>query len=218
MFTIGPGLDHPGANRRSDGVVFAQRLPAVGERLRTGGSRIGTHRGDDVAIEILPGRRWPVIVIVLPLRPGLVAVVLPHHLDVLHAHDSDDVLQDDRRWRTVSHRLAFGVGECPDGPVQEPPLLLEHVALLAEDRRQWERLAVEQRADILQRKSNGLERENLLEPDEISRRIDAIARVRPAWPKQADAIVVMERLDRDAGQFGEFVNAIARVVPHQLRL
>jgi len=85
----------------------------------------------------------------------------------LHVHHTDDVLQDDGGRRRVDRCRAFGVGQCPNGAVEEAPFFLEHVSLLTKDGRERQRLAIEQGTNVVQRKSDGLEGQDLLELDEV---------------------------------------------------
>ena len=113
-------------------------------------------------------------------RPRLVAVVLPHAVDVLHVHDSDHVLQDRCHWRGFRRRSVLGVDQCTDSAIEKPSFLFEHFTLLTEDRRQRKGMAIEQLPDLVERKANRFEREDLLETNEVRRPVEAIAGRRPA--------------------------------------
>jgi hypothetical protein len=66
----------------------------------------------------------------------------------------------------------------------------------------------QQLADPAQRQAERSQRQDLPQSREIARRVDAIARRRPRRLQQADAVVVVQRLDGHARQRGELLNRI----------
>ena len=63
-------------------------------------------------------------------------------------------------------------------------------------------------ADAPQRQPQRAQRADLPQPREVRRRVNAIARGRAARPQQAHTVVVVQRLDGDASERGEFVNGV----------
>ncbi len=102
----------------------------------------------------------------------------------------------------------FGICDRGDGPVQKPPLVLEFRALQPERRGKLKRIAIEQGFDLLQRQADELEGHDLLQALEIAININPVAGVGALRFEQPKAVVMMQRLNRYARAFGEFMNTI----------
>ena len=64
-------------------------------------------------------------------------------------------------------------------------------------------IPVQQNLDLFQGETEELERDDLLQARQTGRPVETVARGSPRRRQQAESIIMMERLDRDAGQFGE---------------
>ena len=174
MLSIGPGLHQSGADRTGR-LALSKGEPSVGKGLCTGRRRIVVERCCDLTVQSAPLCRRPVVVVVLPLLPGFVAVVLPHHVEVVHAHCLDDLLKDERFRRRILLDRVLGACERFDRAIDRLATVLEHLALLTERGAERQRRAVENRSHLLQGDAERLEGDDLFEAGQVTNRVRAIA-------------------------------------------
>jgi hypothetical protein len=201
------GLDQTSADGTGR-LTLRQRQPSFGQCLRHVARGIPVEHGADLAVQRSPLGRRPVGVVVLPLLPRRFTEVLPHRVDILHVHGGDDSLKNRGLRRIVSLDGVLCLRQRVDGAVEGTALRFEHFALLTEHRPQRQRIALEDGADLFQRDAERLESDDLLQSRQVRRGIGAIAGRRSCRLQQAEPVVVMQRLDGDAGERGELVNAV----------
>jgi len=102
--------------------------------------------------------------------------------------------------------------------VKMVPLLGDDPALLAKHRHHIHIRPIEYLPNLGQRETDELQRHDLLQTNQISIRVEAIARgSTSARLEQSEAVVVVQRADRNSGPLGKFVRLIGAVhcVPNQ---
>jgi hypothetical protein len=102
----------------------------------------------------------------------------------------------------------FGFPNRADCPVQEAPLLLEHLALHAQGVGQRQRLPVQQQLDLPQRKPEELQRNDLLQPFQVGDAVETIAGAASPGPEQVDVIVMVQGTDGNARHLRELLDTI----------
>ena len=115
----------------------------------------------------------------------------------------------------------FRVCDRADRLVETPPLVLERTALRPEHLRKRTPIAIQHGLDLLQRKTQEFQRDDLLEPFQLAHTVETVSRPRPFRTQERKAIVVVERADGHAREVREGPHVIDLLVhasnpfPHQ---
>jgi hypothetical protein len=191
------------------GVALHLLEPALGQGQCRLATRIRGQQPAGLAVEGPPFGRRSLFVAGALFDPRLFAEVLLHTLEtVLHIDHLDDSLEKGGSGRFSGFDGSLGGADGAQRAVEPTLLLFERGDLQPQRLSQFDAAPVKHLADLPERQPQKPQRHDLLQPLEISLAVQPIPRLAAPRPQQSEAIVMVERLHRDAGQPGEFMNAV----------
>ncbi len=111
--------------------------------------------------------------------------------------------------RGIVRRGSLGLADCLDRQIQAPAFFFHHAALPAQHSGQIPGAALQQLLDFLQRKSDELQRQNLLQPHQIPVAIQPVSSRRPAIRReQAQTVIVMQSPHGDSRAPGKLLRLV----------
>src|SRR5262249_46521138 len=157
-----------------------------------------------------PLRRRTFFIVASAAFPALFVVVPLHRFNViLHVECLDQMFQDSWAHTLARFDRVFERTYRRKRTPEEYLLILDSLPLETERIGQADGYVLQNGSDLLKRKPEGFERDDLLNAFQIRIRVDAITCIRSTRFQQPEPVVVMQRLYCYTGQRCKFLNSIS---------